>query len=430
LYYFYYLFDIIIDSRGVGSMRIIIIGGGASGVTCAIHAKNDENEVIILEKNEKLLKKLLMTGNGRCNYLHENYKVNDYHSQNMEYVDDFLAEKNLSDVYYFFDSMGVISKNRNGYIYPFSNQATTIRDALIREVEKKGIMVYYNTTVDLIEKRKGQFFVHTNERDFYCDKLVLATGGCAYPKTGSDGAGYSFLEEFGHTLVKPLPALVQLESDFPYCKNWDGVRCDVELVLEEDQEEIAWEEGEVQLTNYGLSGICTFNLSHYISRGLEAGRKEIIKINFVPFIESLITVWMDRYSRKNMDKNLFELLSGFLNPKIIPIILKCSHLKEEVSYEDLTNDEKLALCKNLKSLPVVITKTKGFDSSQVCNGGLILREIDIDTMESRFVDGLFITGELLDITGNCGGFNLTECWISGILAGKRLGGYHDTSTSD
>lgn len=406
-------------------MRIVVIGGGASGVVSAIMAKNDHNEVIILEKNDKLLKKLLLTGNGRCNYLHDSYSVSDYHSQNKEYLEEFLCDKNIEDVHYFFDSLGIVSKNRNGYIYPFSNQASTVRDALEREVNRKGITVYYNSEVFSISKKKDQFFIHMSDRDLYCDKLILATGGCAYPKTGSDGVGYSILEDMGHSIIKPLPALVQLTSDFSYCKEWDGVRCEVELVLEENHEEIAWEEGEVQLTDYGISGICTFNLSHYVTRGIEVGKEEVIKINFVPFIETLITPWMDRYSKKNLDKNLYELLEGFLNKKIIPIILKVSHLKDTVSYEDLTNDEKLTLCKNLKGLPVKITGTKDFDNCQVCNGGVSLRDIHMDTMESKIVDGLYITGELLDINGNCGGFNLTECWISGILAGRSLGDMND-----
>ena len=198
-------------------MRIVIIGGGASGVVCAIHAKKDDNDVIILERNDKLLKKLLLTGNGRCNYFHEEYSLDDYHSQNKEYLEDFFSEKNISDAKYFFDSIGVVPKNKGGYIYPYTNQASTVRDALVREIEKKNITVSYNTYVESIEKKKDQFFIKTNGREFYCDKVVLATGSYAYPKTGSDGSGYEILRELGHTIVKPLPALVQLESDFLYC---------------------------------------------------------------------------------------------------------------------------------------------------------------------------------------------------------------------
>lgn len=411
-------------------MRIVVVGGGASGVMAAIHAVSPDNEVILLERNDKLLKKLLLTGNGRCNFLHETYSVDDYHSQNIEYVDEIICEKNIEDVKYFFDSIGVISKNKNGYIYPFTNQASTIRDALVRKVEESNITVYYNSYVDDIEKKEDQFFIHMSDRNLYCDKVILATGSMAYPKTGSDGVGYSILEELGHQIVKPLPALVQLISDFPYAKEWDGVRCDVKLALEEDGEEIAWEEGEVQLTDYGISGICTFNLSHFVTRGLEAGRREVIKINFVPFIETLITPWMDRYSKKNSTKNIYELLEGFLNKKIVPIILKVCHIRDDVSYDQLTNDEKLTLCRNLKEFPVNITGTKDFDNAQVCNGGVLLKDVDVFTMESDIVPGLYIVGELLDINGNCGGFNLTTCWISGILAGRSLGDIDDFGSTN
>ena len=412
-------------------MRIAIIGGGASGVCCAIHARETgNNEVILLEKNDRLLKKLLLTGNGRCNFMHDEYRIEDYHSQNIVDVEDFISEKNINDVRYFFDSIGVVSKSKNGYVYPVTNQASTVRDALIRKVEEMGISIVYNAVVEDIEAKEDQFIIHMVDRDLYCDKVVLATGSFAYPKTGSDGVGYSILERLGHRVVKPLPALVQLKSDFLYADEWDGVRCDVILSLEEDGETIATEEGEAQLTDYGISGICTFNLSHFVTRGLEAGRNEVIKINFVPFIETLIPSWMERYSKKNPTKNIYELLEGFLNKKIVPIILKVSHIREDVSYEDLNNDEKITLCKYLKEFPIHITGTKDFDSAQVCNGGLLLGDLDMDTMESRIIPGLYIIGELLDINGNCGGFNLTTCWISGILAGRSLGDTNDFSETN
>ncbi len=411
-------------------MRIIVVGGGASGVVSAILAKKKDCEVILLEKNDKLLKKLLLTGNGRCNYMHDEYSSSNFHSENLEYYDEFVTPYLIDEVHYFFDSLGIISKNKNGYLYPFTNQASTIRDALLQKLEEEEIPVYYDTCVLNIEKKKDQFYLHTNQRDFYCDQLVLATGGCAYPKTGSDGCGYSFLEQLCHTIVPPVPALVPLISSGSYCKEWDGVRADCVLSLEEDGEVIATEEGEVQFTSYGISGICTFNLSHFVSRGLYQGKKEKILINFVPFVETLITPWMDRYSKKNPHKTLFQLLEGFLNRKLVPILLEESHLKKDARYEELTHEEKMLLCKNLKSFPVPITGTKDFDQCQISNGGVSLQEIDLHTMESKIVKDLFVTGELLDLNGDCGGFNLTICWISGILAGRSLGDRHVTDSTD
>ena len=403
---------------------IIIIGGGPSGIVTAIKAKNKNNNVIVLEKNNAPLKKLLLTGNGKCNYFNEIFSTKNYHSKNIDIVDKIISDKNLNSVKEFFDNLGIIPKIKNGYYYPFSNQATTIKNVLLREAELKGVNIICNSEVLDIEK-KDKFIIKCTDKEYTCDKLVISMGSKAYPKTGSDGLGYSLLEKLGHSIIKPLPALVQLTSNFKYLKDIDGVRTDVYMELFEDDKYIDSESGEIQFTNYGISGICTFNLSNYVTRGLDEGRSEVIKINLVPFIETLITPWMDQYSKKNSNKNLTELLEGFLNYKLVNMILKVSNLKGTNYYKDLTNEEKLELCKNLRSLKIEITGTKSFDNSQICNGGVPLSEINYQTMESNIVKDLYITGELLDMNGNCGGYNLTTCWISGLLAGKDIGDSND-----
>ena len=401
-------------------MKIIVVGGGCSGVVAAINAKNKDNEVIILERNNTLLKKLLLTGNGRCNYFNETYSIDNYHSNNMDLVNEFISDNNITISKEFFDNLGVVPKIKNGYYYPYSNQAVSIKDILINEVNRLGIDVIYDTYVEDI-KKQDKFIVKTNNKEYTCDKLILSTGSFAYPKTGSDGIGYSILEKLGHTIIKPVPALVQLNANSKYLKDWDGVRSDVYLELFEDGEYLAKEEGEIQFTNYGISGICTFNLSHFVSRGLEENKKYIVKINFVPFIKTLISPWLYNYSNKNKDKDIYELLEGFLNKKLIPIILKESNISSTKKYNELTKEEKVKLINSLRHFKVEIISTKGFDSSQICNGGVSLDEININTMESKIIKDLYIIGELLDINGNCGGYNLTECWISGILSGKSIG---------
>ena len=401
-------------------MKIIVVGGGCSGVVAAINAKNKDNEVVILERNNTLLKKLLLTGNGRCNYFNETYSIDNYHSNNIDLVNDFISDKNITMSKEFFDNLGIVPKIKNGYYYPYSNQAVSIKDILVNEVNRLGIKVIYDTYVEDIEK-EDKFIIKTNNEEYICDKLILSTGSFAYPKTGSDGIGYSILEKLGHTIIKPVPALVQLNANSKYLKDWDGVRSDVYLELFEDGEYLTKEEGEIQFTNYGISGICTFNLSHFISRGLEENKKYVVKINFVPFIKTLISPWLYEYANKNKEKDIYELLEGFLNKKLIPIILKESNIKSSKKYDELTKEEKIKLINSLRHFKVEITSTKGFDSSQVCNGGVSLDEININTMESKIVKDLYIIGELLDINGNCGGYNLTECWISGILSGKSIG---------
>jgi hypothetical protein len=401
-------------------MRIIIIGGGPSGVVAALNAKNDHNEVIILERNDKLLKKLLLTGNGRCNYFNEDFSLNDYDSFDQSKIEQIITEKNIWNTRLFFDQLGIIPKVKNGYYYPYTNQASTMRNMLIHELANKNISIFYNTYVSNIIKKDGRFFIQTNNREFYADQVVIATGSFAYPTTGCDGSGYSILKNLGHSIIPPLPALVQLKSNFPFAKEWDGIRSEVRVDLYEDDKYIDSESGEIQLTDYGISGICIFNLSNRVTRGLFNHKKEVIKINFVPFVEALITPWMERYSKKQSTKNIRLLLEGFINQKLVPIILKCADIDGERYYSDLSIEERKILCNYLTQFPVEITGTKGYDNCQICNGGVRLSEIDLDTMESYLVRGLYITGELLDLNGKCGGYNLTTCWITGLLAGNSL----------
>ncbi|MBR3146216.1 MAG: aminoacetone oxidase family FAD-binding enzyme [Bacilli bacterium] len=403
---------------------VIIIGAGASGIVSSIFAKRKNNKVIVLERNDKSLKKLLMTGNGRCNYMNEVYNTSKYHSEDIDIVDKIISSNNIEMVKEFFDSIGVIPKIKNGYYYPYSNQAVTIKNMLEEKAISLGVEIKYNSLVTDICKENERFVVICNNEKLYCDNLVIATGSRAYPVTGSDGSGYKFLSNFNHTIVDVVPSLVQLTSDFKYLKLWDGVRSDVVLELFEDDKYIATESGEIQLTNYGVSGICVFNLSHYVTRGIK-NHKYTISINFVPFIDTLITPWMDNYSKKNSDKKLYNLLEGLLNTKLIEIILKVSNIDGNSYYNDLSNNEKLILCKNLKGLKINIIGHKLFDNSQICSGGVKLSEIDYNTFESKLVSNLYITGELLDMNGICGGYNLTTCWISGILSGRAIGDKYD-----
>ena len=403
---------------------VVIIGGGASGIVSSIFAKKKNNKVVVLERNDKVLKKLLMTGNGRCNYMNESYSTKNYHSEDIDIVDKIISSDNIEMVKSFFEELGVVPKIKNGYYYPYSNQALTIKNMLEEKAISSGVEIRYNSLVTDVCRENDKFVILCNDEKIVCDKLVISTGGRAYPKTGSDGKGYQFLSNFNLDMVEVVPALVQLESDFKYLKDWDGVRSDVRLELFEDDKYIDFEEGEVQLTNYGISGICTFNLSHYVTRGIK-NHKYTMSINFVPFIETLITPWMDNYAKKNSDKNISKLLEGFLNTKLIDIILKVSNIDGNKYYSDLDNSEKLVLCKNLRGLKLNITGSKGFDSSQICSGGLKLTEIDPNTFECNKIKGLYVIGELLDMNGNCGGYNLTTCFISGILSGRSIGDKYD-----
>ena len=396
---------------------IVIIGGGVSGIVSAIKSFNGRNRITILERNNKCLKKVLLTGNGRCNYFNDDTSISNYHSMREDLLDKVINSDNMSRILDFYNELGIIPKIKNGYYYPFSNQASTVRDALLFEVMKLGISIKYNYLVEKIECSNNKFIINDS---IVCDKVIIATGSCSYPKTGSDGMGYDFLRKFGHNIIKPLPALVQLNSDFKYCRELSGIRSDVILSLYEDDEFISSSVGEVQLTDYGISGICTFNLSHFVTRGLDVGRKEVIKVNFLPFIKDNYMEWFNTYSNKHNDKNIYMLLCNILNYKLVKVILKVCSIDNETYYNELDYNSRSLLIDNLTNFKFNIVSTKDFNFSQVCNGGVSLDEVNLSTFESLIVDGLYITGEVLDINGNCGGYNLICAVISGILVGDDL----------
>lgn len=402
--------------------KITIIGGGASGLVAAIYAsKNKDNEVTILERNKECAKKILVTGNGKCNYWNEDQNIIHYHSKNIELVENIITKENNKEIINMFDSLGIVPKIKNGYYYPFSNQATTIKNVLINEVKRNNVIIKNDTLVQSIKKVDDKFIITTENEIIESDKVIISTGSFAAPKTGSDGMGYNFLKQFKHTIIKPLPALVQLKTNAPYLKEWQGIRTDVIISLYENNNKIKEEQGEIQLTNYGISGICTFNLSHYVTRGLYEGKKEEVKINFIPFLQyNEINEYIDWFNKRNRNITIIESLSNIINNKLAAVILKQSNIKETNTWNELSDNLKIKLIENLISFTVNITETNTFNEAQVANGGIPLTEININTMESKKEKDLYIIGELLDVAGDCGGYNLTFAWISGMIAGKNI----------
>jgi len=396
--------------------RVVIIGAGAAGIIASIFASKN-NEVIVLERNNSPLKKLLLTGNGKCNYFNDNQDIKNYNSNNLDLVNEIINENNIRSVLDFFDSIGIIPKIKNGYYYPYSNLSNSIKEALLKEANLRGVKIINNYLVDDIKKVENKFIINN---DIESDYLILSTGSKAFPKTGSDGFGYNVLKKFGHNIIKPLPALTQVIGNESYFKDWAGIRCDAKVSLYENDKLIKQEIGELQLTKNGLSGICIFNLSGRLKRGLDIGNKEDIIINFLPFINN-IEIFMHDRNNKVQGRTIIELLEGLINYKLVKIILKESNINEETYYNELNNIQKQKLLTNIVKFKVNIIDTNDFENAQVCSGGVSLEEININTMESKLINNLFIIGELLDVDGLCGGYNLTIAWISGILAGKYIG---------
>ena len=392
-------------------MRTIIIGGGASGLVAAIYASNN-SDVTIIEKNNTLGKKILITGNGKCNYWNDYQDISNYYSNNIDILKKILSEDNKEDIKELFNKIGLVPKIKNGYYYPYSNQAVTVQTALIKEVENKNIKVLLDTTV-LDVSYNNEFIVKTNKGEFKADKVIVATGSYACPKTGSDGFGYEIAKKYNHTIIKPVPSLVQLKAKGNFFKEWAGIRADVEVSYEGFSEI-----GEIQLTDYGVSGVCVYNLSSMISRDLLV-TTPILKINFIPFIKTSdeLLKYMDDRNKTVKNRNISELLDGLLNYKLVNLLLKLSNIDRFDYWNNISINKKNILMDNIINFTLEITDTTGFDKAQTCSGGIPLSEINPYTMESLKKKGLFFTGELLDADGKCGGYNLEFAFITGMLGG-------------
>ena len=401
-------------------MDIVIIGGGASGLMTAITLKNKTNKVTIVERNDSCGKKILMTGNGRCNYWNSNMSLDNYHTSNKELLKKIITPENCLEVLFKFKELGIIPRIKDGYYYPSSNQALSIKKSLLNEAKNKGIIIKTNFLVTKVKKVNDKFKIISKEETITSDYLVVATGGKAAPKTGSTGTGYDIAQEFNHTIIKPLPALVQLKANYKFLKDWDGVRANVSIYLREDGNIISKEEGEIQLTDYGVSGICVFNLSSIINKGLDKDKKEELLINFIPFIKGNPLNWLK--DRANLLPNLtvLEELELIINNKLAKVILTRSNINYQTYFKDLSLEQISTLLKNLTNFEIIITGTNDFTKAQVTSGGVPLTEVNPNTLESLKCPNLYFTGELLDVDGNCGGYNLGFSWISGIIVGNAL----------
>ena len=396
-------------------MDVIVIGGGASGLVSAIKAQEAGARVTILEKNNKCGKKLLATGNGRCNYWNENQTIEKYHSNDLNiFKEIYEAKKN--QVEDFFENLGIVPKVINGYYYPYTMQASSILNALLVKAKNLGINIIVNTKV-LEIKKDTVFQVITEDKVYVCDKVILAVGSKA---AVSDEDIYKIVTDLGHSLTLITPSLVQVIGRDKYYKEWAGVRAEAKLTLLEDGVEVKKEMGEVQFTDYGISGICVFNLSGIIARGLSLKKEEVVILNLVPWFlgsKEEFEGWLDKKIKEMKDYKIKDVLEGFLNYKLGKVILNLAKIEEDTLANKVDIKKLADLLENFKFKAV---DTKGFLKAQVCAGGVPLSEINPKTMESKIVKGLYLTGEVLDVDGDCGGYNLGFAWMSAMIAGENI----------
>lgn len=392
-------------------MKTIVIGGGASGIIAALKA-SENSEVIILEKNDKLGKKLLLTGNGNCNYWNENINIDNYYTDNKDILNSILNNK--EEVFNYLSSLGIYPKNKNGYLYPYSMSASSFKTVLENHLKKNNINIIYNADVKDFNYDNG-FTVYYNDTSITSDKLIISTGSKSYPKTGSDGNFYNLLKDKGFLINPVLPALTSLYSEEKYFKDWSGVRSDAKISLYIDDKLVKKEEGEVQLTDYGISGICVFNLSGYASRALNDNKKVSVSINFAPFTDDFYHFMSERCKLLN-NYELGPALESIYNYKLLNVLLKYGNIDYYDHLDDINKDVlESTFCK----LSFDITKTGSYEKSQVCTGGVSLNEVN-NNLESKRISNLYLVGEILDVDGICGGYNLAFAFISGFVAASSI----------
>jgi len=400
--------------------KILIVGAGASGIIAAITA-SENNEVILLDGNDKCGKKILLTGNGRCNYWNDDISLEQYETDSRENLEKVLSEENKSTVLNFLDSLSIYPKIKNGYYYPYSNQATSIVEILKKEIKNRKIDFRVSTRVKDTNKKNNKFTVVTeNNEEILADKVIVATGSKAYPKTGSDGSGYTFAKKFGHTVNLVTPALTQLIAKEKFLKEWENIRCDASVTLLINNKMVKEDSGEIQLTQNGISGICTFNISGLASKNLELGNKVDVRINFLPNLDKDVYSFIEDRANKMKDKTIEELFESIFNYKLMFVLLKLSNVSKDSKWSNLDEKSKRSLCEKIEYFNLSIIGTGDYDKAQVCTGGVSFKEINSNTFESNIVPGLYFTGEVIDVDGKCGGFNLAFAWISGYLAGRGV----------
>ena len=403
---------------------VIVVGGGASGLTAAIFAARAGANVTVIEHMDRVGKKILSTGNGRCNLTNRVMNGDCYRCGRKDFPMEVIGRFDVGQTLDFFKGLGILPKDRQGYIYPNSDQASSVLDVLRLEAEHLNITFMLNCEAERIKKlRDGEFQVKTPQGPVKGGAVILAAGSKAAPVTGSDGSGYRLAEELGHRVVKPLPALVQLCCKGRFFKLLSGVRSDVRLSLFIDGKQAAADSGELQLTDYGISGIPTFQVSRYASIALDKKRKVEAVIDFLPSLtETELKRELERRSRDMGYRSCGDLMTGMLNKKLASVLLKEAGIEPSSPASGLSGRSRQALLEGIKQFTVEVTAARPFENAQVCCGGVDVNEVDSTTMESRIVKGLYLCGEILDVDGICGGYNLQFAWSSGAIAGTSAGG--------
>ena len=398
-------------------MVIAVIGGGAAGMMAALTASQQpQNEVLLLERQTRMGRKLLATGNGRCNLSNYNLSRDNYHGMEPEFSDHALTWFDVNDTLNWFRQLGLFTVSEDsGRIYPFSDSANSVVDVLRLALEQRSnVQILCGCEVTRIRRGKG-FTIHTQDTVFKADRVIVTAGGCAGSKLGGTMSGYRLLQELGHSCTKLYPSLVQIKTDPTYPRSLKGVRAEAVITLECGGNLLASQTGEVQFTEFGVSGPAVFALSRYASppRNDTVVRLNLMPETSFPELEEYLTERRQQYSALTAE----NLLTGMLHNRLGRTVLRYAGYNLNQTIDTLQAADLRRIAKAIQNMILPVEGLMGMDAAQVTAGGIRTEEFDPETMESRLVPGLYAAGEVLDIDGDCGGYNLQWAWSSGHLAG-------------
>ncbi len=403
--------------------KIIVIGGGAAGIMAAISAAENGAQVILFERNNRLGRKLSITGKGRCNLTNaaDTQEIIKNIPGNGKFLNSVLNSFTSNDTVNFFENLGLKTKlERGNRIFPASDSAPEVIQILSRRLEDLKVSVRLNSRVEnIISDGKKIRGVEVKGKLFDCDAVILATGGASYPATGSTGDGFNFAKNLGHTVTEILPALVPLETEEDFVKDLQGLSLKNVLVVLKSNNKIAAEIfGEMLFTHFGISGPVILTLSRQVAKLLAEKSFVEILINLKPALtpeqlNARILRDFEKFKGKIIKNAMVELLPQ----KLIPVVLDLSYIDENKKVDEITKTERQKLIEILRGLPLTISATRPIDEAIVTAGGVSVKEINPKTMQSKLIENLFLAGEVLDIDGNTGGFNLQAAWATGKAAG-------------
>lgn len=400
------------------SNKVCVIGAGASGIFAAISARQQGADVFILERNQKIGKKILATGNGRCNFTNVDATENNYNHP--RFVKSIFEQFGPDQTIKYFESLGILPKIEDeGKAYPYSEQAASIVEVLLYELNRLDIPIIYESFVEEVSMKNNAYIIKTVSKQYNADKVILTTGGKALPKSGSDGNGYQIAKKLDHKVTPIFPSLVKLNLDYPYLKQMDGVKVKAKAQLIHDDKIIHEEFGDVLFTKYGISGPTILQISRGANQLLLDGQKIYIKVILINNLEVFELV---KRFKSLGDKSIEMALVGLIPRKLIHPLLKEANIHNyQLQTSSLSGKALKRVLDALYDWRFLIIDSKGYAEAQVTAGGIDLKLIDQMTLESKVHKGLYFAGEILDIDALCGGYNLQWAWSSGYIAGKYAG---------